>query len=693
MAKSGKDSNFNNWVLSTFTSANDGAKVIKDGLNKKREERKKKAQKRIDANNKNAMSPNLLDSVNPIESSYGYAKDSHFGHAIGERILAYSVVSSPSATNSLANWSIWASIPASVLSIALTYLIAVYLVQQSSIGQQWFILPLVSMAIKAFIFATAIFVELYSGKAMKEVFNNTAQGFSRVMMFTLGFALSGGILYSHLLYNDTFTSNSQTANIAKSINMQSAETVRIASLMKQNDSAIQTEMQSLTIKNDRYNAKLKAIDARAKTPLAKAKMYRELYENAVKKGRKLINVAGKKKLPSTVNKWANAQQAKADKILEEKQFLIPPTSPRIKQLQDSNNQLTQDLQVERDRLLKIANANTAQSSHGGLMVQLIISLLAKLSMLGYFILRLNIKNEIIPQMHSMLMSLKPIEGAVELEEIYIQRTAKLMDRMRQVAEVSNLQIANSSKAHALTANRQLQSNQKLITAVLNSNQEKVDELIDSDIKNHQDTIDDYNTKRQSHANYTLIGDKDIDITGDRDDSKPLDIALQAFLNKLAKRINSAIVVQLVEHFNGGRIDNNAVIIGNGYSREDSVKILIHELSHWLSGSDKHNEEFVGAKDRILEILSQAPTKQQTVKQAPQSGQSKQKDTQMKQRKKQAISDDRAMEILCNFLTDVETEVTSIERDYLISRGAWKNGKVWFEPLDGGVHANETLFNQ
>lgn len=426
-----------------------------ESQSKKRATRRKEAQE---------GDVNRLTASDDIEKEYGYRSGTEFHKSFIERLKSMKFVSSPTATNRVANISIWFALAVKVISILISYGVIDYIYQNSIKANynlpDWFITIII------FTLATAL--EFVSSMFMKNIMNASESPITRGTTFVLGLAITILITYSHVVYTDL--KNTVNANSNKQIVM-TISTPTIDTLKSQIESkseSISGLKKTLSDREDRYNQNLKDIDAIAEPYRTKAEKYQKMVDESTAKKQKYLSVLGKNQLTSKVQSWANRNNELYKKEIAKKNKLTAPTNPQIEKYKEQKVLLENELNAEYIKENKNLDSQSYEKGDVNLWLQILISFLAKIDLYGYFVLRLNIKNKVMDSMHKIIDEFNVINQLSGVLQQFSNQTGQVMKAIGLTGlKVSN-ELASINSTIVTTGNRQLQSNIRLINALQDS---------------------------------------------------------------------------------------------------------------------------------------------------------------------------------------------------------------------------------
>jgi len=572
---------------------------------------------------------NRLTASDEIESEYGFRSGTEFHKSLINRLKTMKDVSSPGATNKVANISIYFAWGMKIISILLSYGVGFY-VWEHSISQNWevptwLIMPLI------FIFASA--VEIISSIFMKNILNSTENIITRVTTFIIGTALTLLITYGHLVYTDLKNTVNTQQNKEIVMRVKTPTTVKLEGQIKDVSQSIVSEQKRLSAQMNRYNAQLNDIELGAEAYRVKGEKYQAMVDHANQKKHKYIKVNGKNHLVSRVQGWANTNMKLYRKALSKKTVLEEPTNPKIEAYKAKKERLEDLLEAEFNKEKNSLDSASIEKGSINLWLQFLISFLAKIDMYGYFVLRHNIKNRVLDQMHKIIDNFNVVNQLSGVMEQFSLQTGQVMKAIGLTGIKVQNELAGINRTIVTDGNRQLQSNYRLINALAQA-------PINGDI--------------QMEAHYQHIGDERVDISSAREATTVDDRA--SILTDHVRNMGYPHVVVLDPTVEVGSTVGELIKLNPNLIDEDMAKALRHELAHIESGTHKHNNDYQEAIKRVMEKEKEKPFEFSKVK-----------------KRDYPFTAERALEILSAYSLSVDIKYTDKEIEYFKERDAWRGG--------------------
>ena len=570
---------------------------------------------------------NRLTASDEIEQEYGYRGGTSFHKDLINRLKTMKEVSSPGATNRVANVAIYFAWGIKIISILITYG-ALWYIWENSISQNWdvptwIIMPLI------FIFSAA--AEIISSIFIKNVLNSTENWLTRITTFIIGLVLTGIITYGHIAYTDL----KNTVNIQKNkqavMTIKTPTTVKLEKQIADIEDSIKLEKQKLEVANRRYNTRVADIDAGANAYKVKGEKYQEMVDRANKLKYKYIRVNGKNVRVSRVQGWANTNMKLYRKELEKKGAIEAPTNPAIENFKEQKRLLEDKLEKELNKEKTSMDDASLEKGDINLWVQFLISFLAKIDMYGYFVLRHNIKNRVLDQMHKIIDNFNVVNQLSGVLEQFSLQTGQVMKAIGLTGIKIQNELAGINRTIVTDGNRQLQSNLRLIKSLAHA------------------PID-------VEANYQPIGDSRVDISSttpyvEHNDQHLAEI--EQILTEYVKEMGYPHSVVLDESVDVGSTIGKVIKLNPNLSDNDTIKALRHELAHIESGTHKHNKEYKKGLDKVLKKEPKKPFEFTKVKP-----------------KDYPFSSERAVEILRAYSLAEKISYSQEEISYFVKRQAW-----------------------
>ncbi len=572
---------------------------------------------------------NRLTASDEIESEYGHRAGTAFHKAIIDRLKTMKQVSSPTATNRVANISIIFAWLVKIVSILISYAVLDY-IYENSISQNWDISKYIIVPV---IFTLAVALEIISGTFIKNILNMTESIITRLTTFAIGVALTALITYGHVVYTDLKNTVNIQKNKEKVLHIETPETIKLRGQIVDTNNTINNLKKTLGNRYTRYLQKLKDINSSAQPYKIKAEKYQKLVDNAIKKKQKYIYILGKKRLVSRVQSWANTNNRLYAKEIAKKDTIEEPKNENIEKYQKAKRELEDKLALEYAKEKKSLDSESVEKGDINLYLQLLISFLAKIDLYGYFVLRHNIKNRVLDRMHKIIDEFNVVHQLSGVLEQFSMQTGQVMKAIGLTGIKIQNELAGINRTIVTDGNRQLQSNYRLIEAI-GSNPTGVE------------------------ANYQTIGDDRVDIGSKTE--KGIDLKeREQILNDYVHSMGYPHKVLFDPDVAIGSTLGNLIKLNPNLSDDDTLKALRHELSHIESGTHKHNADFKKGVDKVQE-------------------KEKKVDFQFSKIKKTEypFSEDRALEILSAYSLSNAIVFTNSEIAYFKERDAWRDGNLY-----------------
>lgn len=566
---------------------------------------------------------NRLTASDEVEQEYGFRSGTSFHKDIINRLKTMKEVSSPGATNRVADVAIYFAWGIKIISILITYG-ALWYIWENSISQNWDVPTWVIMPL-IFIFSAA--AEIISSIFIKNVLNSTENWLTRITTFIIGFILTGIITYGHIVYTDL----KNTVNIQKNkeavMTIKTPTTVKLEKQIADIEDSIKMEKQKLEVANSRYNARIADIEAGANAYKVKGEKYQKMVDRANRLKHKYIRVNGKNVRVSRVQGWANTNMSLYRKELEKKTSLEVPTSPAIESFKEQKRVLEDKLEKELNKEKESMDDASLEKGDINLWVQFLISFLAKIDMYGYFVLRHNIKNRVLDQMHKIIDNFNVVNQLSGVLEQFSLQTGQVMKAIGLTGIKIQNELAGINRTIVTDGNRQLQSNLRLIKSLAHA------------------PID-------VEANYQPIGDDRVDISSPAADGGDHLAEREQILTEYVQGMGYPHSVVLDESVRVGSTIGEIIKINPNLTDKDTVKAIRHELMHIEAQTHKHDEKFKNAMEKVM-------------KKEP-------KDFKFtKVRKKDyPFSSERAVEILRAYSLAERISYSQEEISYFVKRQAW-----------------------
>ena len=573
---------------------------------------------------------NRLTASDEIESEYGHRSGTSFHKAIIDRLKTMKDVSSPNATNRIANISIKFAWLVKIVSILISYAVLDY-IYEHSISQNWdipywVIVPLI------FILATAL--EIISSVFIKNILNSSENILTRVTTFIIGTALTILITYGHVVYTELKNTVSVQENKEKVLHIETPNTIRLRGQIQDVSNTIASLQNTLKSRMDRYNQQLEDIENGAEAYKTKAEKYQAMVDNATRKKQRYIMVMGKNQRVARVQGWANTNMKLYRKEIAKKATIQAPTNQTIekykKQKMELENQLAQEYNKEKISL----DSESVEKGNINLYLQLLISFLAKIDLYGYFVLRHNIKNRVLDRMHKIIDEFNVVNQLSGVLEQFSLQTGQVMKAIGLTGIKVQNELAGINRTIVTDGNRQLQSNYRLIESLTHSTP-----IVES--------------------NYQTIGDDRVDVKNTSKNNIDID-ERESILTNYVKELGYPHKVSLDEGVEVGAVKGNTIYLNPNLNDENTIKALRHELAHIESGTHKHNSEYKKGVDKVLD---------------------KEKDKKIDfefskiKKREYPFTADRALAILSAYSLSDSIVFTKSEIEYFKQRDAWNDGEL------------------
>ena len=508
--------------------------------------------------------------------------------AVKALLVDHSIVTSPTQTKKRADFAIRNSGVAKPFSVGLTVM-TILMHLEPLIIPNW-AKYLVSLLI-------SIGAELWFGHESKSIFNKESHWSTRLSGAVIAMSIASVLFYSHFIYkekifSDMTATNQTTVSTGK---MSSPTITRINGEIDVINSAIEQEKQRLASENANINDKRIQLQTQIDAYNAKADTYKNIVDKANanprgtgckrRKGKIRAYGDGKCQYLSTITKWSNANREKAKRIGAEKSAISSKTSPKIANLQVAKVELLGKLEAEQNNIITEKNTTSGDTADIILAFLIMIEIMSKMELYGYWIQRMNISNDLldkISEIADFYSSMSPIKNAIAH---LTRQGANIAGQLAQSVDATNQQLQAIISSNAIKSRHIVQSNFALLQYLQSENY--------SDSPAYKPTVDKDGNVIHSNANYNPIGDKDTDLDFRKKQERDAnDIAeKETTLTEYVKSKGFDNPVKLDPHIVSGEIRNGTIYLSSQLSDSDLAKALKHELAHLVTGSPKHDKKF------------------------------------------------------------------------------------------------------